>query len=249
MSRRTSRKVSNIVSYNENDDIESAATEVPIKPLKSPKKVRKGVVEEQVSINDLRTNTTSSNTGKHLSVEETETVVKIKKSPGKPKVKAEPVESVAIKEVDVNGRSPVKSGKNKRKIKAEEGVNEETEDKKSTKKRKTKEEKGAEAMPLAARTAIQALKRPMYIGAHISAAGGKLLRPNSRFQLTYSKVSKTQSTMPFTLAETHSPSFSNPNENGRVLQWPQKPATNSTLSALSTNMTPRSMSSPTALTL
>ncbi|KAI7781157.1 dna-(apurinic or apyrimidinic site) lyase 1 [Diaporthe eres] len=40
------------------------------------------------------------------------------------------------------------------------------------KKRKTKKEKEAEAMPLAARTAVSSLKRAMYIGAHVSGAGG-----------------------------------------------------------------------------
>lgn len=40
------------------------------------------------------------------------------------------------------------------------------------KKRKTKEEKEAEAMPLAARTAVSSLKKAMYIGAHVSGAGG-----------------------------------------------------------------------------
>jgi AP endonuclease-1 len=43
----------------------------------------------------------------------------------------------------------------------------------SAKKRKTASKKDAEdTMPLAARTAIPSLKRAMYIGAHISAAGG-----------------------------------------------------------------------------
>lgn len=40
------------------------------------------------------------------------------------------------------------------------------------KKRKTKQEKEAEAMPLAGRTAVSSLKRAMYIGAHVSGAGG-----------------------------------------------------------------------------
>jgi AP endonuclease-1 len=44
--------------------------------------------------------------------------------------------------------------------------------KKVQRKRKTKEEKEAEAMPLAARTAVNTLKKAMYLGAHISAAGG-----------------------------------------------------------------------------
>ncbi len=43
---------------------------------------------------------------------------------------------------------------------------------KLVKKRKTGTKKDETEMPLAARTAIATLKRPMYIGAHISAAGG-----------------------------------------------------------------------------
>lgn len=45
-------------------------------------------------------------------------------------------------------------------------------EKKVSTARKTKAEKEAEAMPFAPRTAIQGLKRAMYIGAHVSAAGG-----------------------------------------------------------------------------
>ena len=45
----------------------------------------------------------------------------------------------------------------------------------SAKKRKTKgKDKDEDAMPLAERTAIAALKKPMYIGAHVSAAGGRI---------------------------------------------------------------------------
>ncbi|ROV99952.1 hypothetical protein VMCG_06261 [Cytospora schulzeri] len=40
------------------------------------------------------------------------------------------------------------------------------------KKRKTKKEKEDEAMPLAERTVVSSLKRAMYIGAHVSGAGG-----------------------------------------------------------------------------
>ena len=45
----------------------------------------------------------------------------------------------------------------------------------SAKKRKTKakaKDSDEDAMPLAERTTIAALKKPMYIGAHVSAAGG-----------------------------------------------------------------------------
>jgi AP endonuclease-1 len=69
--------------------------------------------------------------------------------------------------------SPVKSQKSSTKRKVEvEKVRDETDDKK-VKKRKTKEEKESEEMPLAVRTPIETLKRAMYIGAHVSGAGGK----------------------------------------------------------------------------
>ncbi|OBT61689.1 hypothetical protein VE03_09401 [Pseudogymnoascus sp. 23342-1-I1] len=64
----------------------------------------------------------------------------------------------------------------KRKIKDEDSEDDEKTvekpAKKPVKKRKTKEEAENDGMPLAARTAVATLKRKMYIGAHISAAGG-----------------------------------------------------------------------------
>lgn len=59
----------------------------------------------------------------------------------------------------------------KRKAKAEDDT-EEGGGKKAPKKRKTKEDKEAEAMPVAARTLVSSLKKAMYIGAHVSGAGG-----------------------------------------------------------------------------
>jgi AP endonuclease-1 len=44
--------------------------------------------------------------------------------------------------------------------------------KRTAKKRKTKTATGEENMPLAERTAATALRRSMYIGAHVSSAGG-----------------------------------------------------------------------------
>lgn len=42
------------------------------------------------------------------------------------------------------------------------------------KKRRTTKAKGEDTMPLADRTAVSSLKKAMYIGAHVSAAGGML---------------------------------------------------------------------------
>ena len=39
-------------------------------------------------------------------------------------------------------------------------------------KKRTKKEKNEDTMPLADRTAVSSLKKAMYIGAHVSAAGG-----------------------------------------------------------------------------
>ncbi|ROV91282.1 hypothetical protein VSDG_07779 [Cytospora chrysosperma] len=49
---------------------------------------------------------------------------------------------------------------------------EDEEDKPRPKKRKTKKEQEDEAMPLAERTVVSSLKKAMYIGAHVSGAGG-----------------------------------------------------------------------------
>lgn len=46
------------------------------------------------------------------------------------------------------------------------------------KKRKTAKEKEEDAMPLVERTAIEKLPKAMYIGAHVSAAGGMYLTPS-----------------------------------------------------------------------
>ncbi|GAB7346688.1 hypothetical protein MBLNU459_g1808t1 [Dothideomycetes sp. NU459] len=58
------------------------------------------------------------------------------------------------------------------KVKSTQTIDHQVTEKKAVRKRKTKEEKEAEAMPLAART----LGHKMYIGAHVSSAGGV---PNS----------------------------------------------------------------------
>ncbi|CAN8098933.1 unnamed protein product [Discula destructiva] len=54
----------------------------------------------------------------------------------------------------------------------EEEEEEKIDVKPTPKKRKTKEDKQAEMVPLAARTAISSLPKAMYIGAHVSGAGG-----------------------------------------------------------------------------
>lgn len=58
----------------------------------------------------------------------------------------------------------------------------------AAKKRKTKAEKAEDNMPLAARTAIASMKRAMYIGAHVSGAGGPPLTPSCFGQTSRSKL-------------------------------------------------------------
>ena len=75
---------------------------------------------------------------------------------------------------EANGKLTSKAGKGRKKkaVKVEEETDVEGDDKavkKPKQKRKTKEEKKAEMVPLAARTAGHKL----YIGAHVSAAGGE----------------------------------------------------------------------------
>ena len=81
---------------------------------------------------------------------------------------------------DIELPAPSKKSK-KRKLKVEEeeeeedvvggGGGEEIVEKKVKKKRKTKEEKAAEAMPIASRT----IGHKLFIGAHVSSAGGQYI--------------------------------------------------------------------------
>lgn len=79
-------------------------------------------------------------------------------------IQAEEVEGVSNTASRTKGRAKVKT-----EVKEEELVgNGEITETKIKRKRKTKEEKEAEAMPLAART----IGHKLFIGAHVSAAGG-----------------------------------------------------------------------------
>jgi AP endonuclease-1 len=90
---------------------------------------------------------------------------------GSLKIKINRVKAEAVLEEGKAPQSKKASAKRKAKI-AEDDEDEVSEEKKVKKKRKTKEEKEAETMPLAARTAIKGLKKALYIGAHVSGAGG-----------------------------------------------------------------------------
>lgn len=120
----------------------------------TPRKKRKTKVIEDEFVNDINQAKKLAETKEEKVIveapaDENEFVaVKSKKKGSKKKVKAES-ESEGEAEVD---------GKPEKKVK---------------KKRKTKEEKEAEAMPLASRT----VGHKLFIGAHVSAAGGQSLSP------------------------------------------------------------------------
>jgi apurinic endonuclease APN1 len=78
-----------------------------------------------------------------------------------------------LSELEEKPKPAPKKRKTKAKPEPADGDDSEAEAKPKKKKRRTKAEKEAEeAMVLAARTAATALKRAMFIGAHVSAAGG-----------------------------------------------------------------------------
>ncbi|XMA19339.1 hypothetical protein WAI453_012130 [Rhynchosporium graminicola] len=157
--------------------VETTEVVAPIaKPSTKGKKVAKAVKTELYSDEEPENNVSlvESRTSKVKS----ETVLEEKapqpKKAVKRKVKDADDEEVEdgeeIKATEKQSPKPKKAAK--RKIKDEDGDNEDAEDNKSKKKRKTKEEKEAEAMPIAARTAVGTLKSAMRIGAHVSGAGG-----------------------------------------------------------------------------
>lgn len=142
---------------------DSAEVDAEVKVTKKGGAAAKKVVEDEVNGEEAEAEEEMKQ-----EVQETTTAkVKVKVGRGK---KAETVE-VEPQELEV-----VKKGKAsaKRKVKIEDGEAEEEEkvEKKVVKKRKTKQEKEAELVPLAPRTDVSTLKRKMYIGAHISGAGG-----------------------------------------------------------------------------
>jgi AP endonuclease 1 len=108
-----------------------------------------------------------------VKVEKTVTTSKVN---GRTNSAAVEVVKTAVVKVTKAKKSPVKRKAPKEEDELEEdkptAAAADSHEAKPKKKRKTKEEKAAEAMPLAARTAIASLGKPMYIGAHVSGAGG-----------------------------------------------------------------------------
>lgn len=154
-----------------------------------------------------------------------------KPTPKKRQTKAKVVKKEEAEEADeVVKLLPKGRARKKSEVKEEEPFEEESNakavEKPVKKKRKTKEEKEAEAMPLSART----VGHKLFIGAHVSSAGGQsfhiqlystdIQSQSSRFHNTHTRLtphvqaSKTPHSTVSTSAPTHSPSSSNRNANG-----------------------------------
>lgn len=165
MSRRSSRK-SAITSYAETTDRE----------------IEKGVIgiDEEVG----EETPVKKRGGKAVAVVKKESAAAAVADGEVGAVKSGKAATAKRKVDEQDDEEPVAKPAPKRKIKDEdEDVEEEKivekPAKKVVKKRKTKEEAENDAMPVAARTAVATLKKKMYIGAHISAAGGKPCPPPS----------------------------------------------------------------------
>jgi AP endonuclease-1 len=94
--------------------------------------------------------------------------------------KSAPIKKLAEKvKAKVTGKRKAESEPEPNGIgKASKAIKKEEEDEvrevvKPAKKRKTKAKEEENGMPLAERTAVASLKKAMYIGAHVSAAGGQ----------------------------------------------------------------------------
>jgi len=195
MSRGSSRKVNNLASYTEIDEIPKQAAEEKVNKRSPNKKASRTNNEEQV---DIVTESVTSEV--HIKQSDrvgtidlavgAVTVVSVEKSPKKRKsIEVDANESDLKKPMPTDSVESPKRAKTKRKAEIDENPDQEHNSKNIKRKRKTKEEKETEAMPLAARTPIQSLKRAIYIGAHVSGAGGKC------FHITRQQVASRASTV------------------------------------------------------
>jgi AP endonuclease-1 len=167
MSRRSSRK-------SDNPNLENGTGESDVTAIATPKKGRKAVKAEAVEVVAKVENTPKKSTKKKVKAEESDEEIEEAPKESPARIKINKVKAKAVLEAEKEPNKPKKAPA-KRKAK-NDGDEEEADDTKTKKKRKTKEEKEAEAMPLAARTVTGTLKKAMYIGAHVSGAGGKLFR-------------------------------------------------------------------------
>ncbi|KAI0009799.1 AP endonuclease [Xylariaceae sp. FL0662B] len=122
-------------------------------PRHSPRKSRRTVVESTTT--DVSTKTNGTPKGK-----------------AKAQVAKRKVAEAVVDKADAGASAATK----KRKAAKEEIEEEEfvaaVDEPRTTKKRKSAKAKPEDTMPLAERTAINALKKSMYLGAHVSSAGG-----------------------------------------------------------------------------
>lgn len=159
--RRSGRNANAAVSDTPATEASSAAT----------KKVGKDTKTENTGVPKLAANSIRSNAKENSgNLEDADENEDGKKAINIPKI-AKTVNLKKEAAVVTKNKAPVK-----RKLKEEEDEDEEDkEEKKVTKKRKTKEEKETETMPLVERTLVSTLKKAVYIGAHVSGAGGKCI--------------------------------------------------------------------------
>lgn len=162
MSRRSSRRVEVRANYTESaidseDVIQTTSSSVISKTLKT-KEPTETEMQDPVD------------TKKRVRAVKKEDIEKSNMDSKKSPAKTKPKKNLGPEEFPLESKSPATKGK--RKAKAEEEADEDVEDKKIKKKRKTKAEKDNEP-PLAPRTDVSTLTRKLFIGAHVSASGGK----------------------------------------------------------------------------
>jgi len=170
MSRRSSRKVTTIPTYAEVDEVVATSKTLTSRNTGVPQNIaaHRADVKKELSGSEISEQSTLNKTA--VVIEE---VPKIENNaPARRKIKSEVVhEQVVFKPLMKTDKKTALKDSAKRKAEEHEESPIEP-DKKPKKARKTKGEKISEEMPLAARSAVSGLKRAMYIGAHVSAAGG-----------------------------------------------------------------------------
>lgn len=171
MSRRTGRKPAITPSYNEIDD------EIPYPPaLKRTPTKKRTVSAANQTLKEVENGTIpiDSKSSPTSAVKTKKTPSNSQENPGVPDTLKISRENGVAAPTKQSAEKPKGPGGKRQKVEVDENSDGEIEGKKDKKKRKTKEEKESEAMPLAARTAVGSLKKAMYIGAHVSGAGGTL---------------------------------------------------------------------------
>lgn len=156
MSRRPSRRSENIALQS--NPVENGDT-----PQKKPRRSTKPPARET---KEGQENTPTTDPRVEHEAIKSEDESEEEKAPAPRKIN-----SVKGKATLAKKEKPPAGPKRKAKSEEEEGEGDEA---KPSKKRKTKEEKAAEAMPAAERTVVGTLRKPMYIGAHVSAAKGMI---------------------------------------------------------------------------